>query len=606
MEAMDKVVATVRSAPDAAAASARLRDDHGLSEPQAEAVLAMALRRLTSLEADKLTRESEELLARIEDLESLLNSPQRVADTLVDEAAEVAARFGDDRRTVLRLGDDGSVDDDALVPEGESIVVFSKRGFVKRMPADTFSQQNRGTRGKLGATPRGEGDGVGDVLAASNRDTLLFFTREGGVFSLRVHAIPEASRGAAGTAIPKLISVDRGDGFAAMLAVRDFAQEQGLLLLTRNGLVKRTALDQFAKVRRNGMAAIGMREGTGDELTWVARAPAGSRVLLAASNGSALLFATDSLRPSGRASTGVAAMKLAPGAKLVGMCVLPPPPGYVPKSIQVDKSGNDSSKDDEEEGEGVVDVEEEEVGETVAAGDDDGSSVLFVTKKGMGKRVPLSAFRVMRRNCAGVRAIKLAEGDELAALLPVPGEGTSGGKRTSAAASASSSAGSRDLLVGTATGVMLRLAQADIPASSRSAKGVRVVRLAEGDAVATVTAMSGEGEGEEEETDDEGSGGAGGVGGNGVAGASRGRRASSASSSSSSASKSSASAPGTPTGGRKTSYMVFCDSKREEVRAELLGSSGGDASAAKMTNVAKELGRRWRELSEAEKAKYKQ
>ena len=425
MEAMDEVVATVRSAPDAAAASARLVADHGLSEPQAEAVLAMALRRLTSLEADKLHRESAELLARIADLEALLSSPERVADTLVEEAAEVAARFGDDRRTALRLGDDGSVDDDALVPEGESIVVFSKRGFVKRMPADTFSQQGRGTRGKLGATPRGEGDGVGDVLAASNRDTLLFFTREGGVFSLRVHAIPEASRGAAGTAIPKLISVDRGDGFAAMLAVRDFAQEQGLLLLTRNGLVKRTALDQFAKVRRNGMAAIGMREGTGDELTWVARAPAGSRVLLAASNGSALLFATDSLRPSGRASTGVAAMKLAPGAKLVGMCVLPPPPGYVPRSQGDGGSSIDSSKDDDDEG-GGVEEEEEEVGEN-AADDDDGSSVLFVTKKGMGKRVPLSAFRVMRRNCAGVRAIKLAEGDELAALLPVPGEGAGSG-----------------------------------------------------------------------------------------------------------------------------------------------------------------------------------
>ena len=606
MEAMDQVVATVRSAPDAAAASSRLMANHGLSEPQAEAVLAMALRRLTSLEADKLNRESEELLSKITDLESLLHSPERVASTLVEEAAEVAAKFGDDRRTTLRLGDDGSVDDEALVPEGESIVVFSKRGFVKRMPADTFSQQARGTRGKLGATPRGEGDGVGDVLAASNRDTLLFFTREGGVFSLRVHAIPEASRGAAGTAIPKLISVDRGDNFASMLAVRDFTQEQGLLLLTRNGLVKRTALDQFAKVRRNGMAAIGMREGTGDELTWVARAPAGSRVLLAASNGSVLLFATDSLRPSGRASTGVAAMKLAPGAKLVGMCVLPPPPGYVAKS-----KGDESKDEEEEEGEASGGDDEGEVdldASSHAAGDDDdGSSVLFVTKKGMGKRVPLSAFRVMRRNCAGVRAIKLADGDELAALLPVPGGGSSE-RRAIAAAAASSSSGSRDLLVGTATGVMLRLAQADIPASSRSAKGVRVVRLGEGDTVATVTAMSGEGEGE---TDDEEEGGVGGGvvssssaggrsggGGNGVA---RKRSSSSPSKSSTAAATAAAAAPA----GRKTSYMNFCDSLRERVRAELLEGAGG-GGVVKMTDVSKELGRRWRELSEAEKAKYKQ
>ena len=599
MESMDAVVATVRSAPDAASASAQLVSKFGLSELQAEAVLAMALRRLTSLEADKLHRESEELSSKITDLEGLLASPQRVADTLVEEAAEVAAKFGDDRRTALRLGDDGTVDDDALVPEGESIVVFSKRGFVKRMPADTFAQQHRGTRGKLGSTPRGEGDGVGDFLAASNRDTLLFFTREGGVFSLRVHAIPEASRGAAGTAIPKLIAVDRGDGFAAMLAVQEFSQDQGLLLLTRNGLVKRTALDQFAKVRRSGIVAMGMREGSGDELTWVARAPAGSRVLLAASNGYTLLFATDSLRSTGRSSTGVVAMKLAPGAKLVGMCVLPPPPGYVPKSSTSEESNdNDSSKDEEDEGDDSDVVDDGPRRRGVPAADhDDGSSVLFVTKNGMGKRVPLSAFRVMRRNCTGVRAIKMLDGDELAALLPVPGDGSGGGsgrteRQGRRAANAASSSGSGDLLVGTASGVIVRLAPTDIPTyQGRLARGVRVVKLAEGDTVATVTAMSGEGE------DDEGSG-------NSVASAA-GKRSSSSAESASSASSSAPSRFSAATStGRKTAYMVFCDSRREQVRAELLGAAG-DASAAKMTAVAAELGRRWRGMSEAEKAEWK-
>ncbi len=220
---------------------------------------------------------------------------------------------------------------------------------------------------------------------------------------------------------------------------------------------------------------------------------------------------------------------------------------------------------------------------------------------------PVKSFRVMRRNCAGVRAIKLADGDELAALLPVPGGGSSE-RRAIAAAAASSSSGSRDLLVGTATGVMLRLAQADIPASSRAAKGVGVVRLGQGDTVATVTAMSGEGEGE---TDDEEEGGVGGGvvssssaggrsggGGNGVA---RKRSSSSPSKSSTAAATAAAAAPA----GRKTSYMNFCDSLRERVRAELLEGAGG-GGVVKMTDVSKELGRRWRELSEAEKAKYKQ
>ena len=311
-------------------------------------------------------------------------------------------------------------------------------------------------------------------------------------------------------------------------------------------------------------------------------------------------------------------MKLAPGAKLVGMCVLPPPPGYVAKKSSSGgarrrKRRQQRRTKERREGEGEVDLD---ASSAAAAAEDDDGSVLFVTKKGMGKRVPLSAFRVMRRNCVGVRAIKMAEGDELAALLPVPGGavGGPGGSPTAAArsrrradaASASASAGSRDLLVGTASGVMLRLAQADIPASGRSAKGVRVVRLAEGDAVASVTAMSGEGEGET--TDDEG----GSVGGGNVVsspGPPRRRRGG--------AlhllllpllllPRPSPPAPARPGTGRKTSYMTFCDSLREQVKAELLEQGGGDAAAAKMTNVSRELAERWRELSEAEKASWQE
>ena len=202
MESMDKVVATVRSAPDAAAASARLMANHGLSELQAEAVLAMALRRLTSLEADKLNRESEELLAKITDLESLSTSPERVATRWSERPRRSRLKFGDDRRTALRLGDDGSVDDEALVPEGESIVVFSKRGFVKRMPADTFSQQARGTRGSWGRRREAKGTASATCWPRATATRCCSSRGKEASFRLSVHAIPEASRGAAGTAIP--------------------------------------------------------------------------------------------------------------------------------------------------------------------------------------------------------------------------------------------------------------------------------------------------------------------------------------------------------------------------------------------------------------------
>ena len=504
---LDGVVKTIRAAADAASASIALRSSHGLSEEQAEAVLAMALRRLTSLEAGKLRAEADDLAARVADLKDLLASPARVLKVIEDEAMETAAKFGNPRRSTLNTGDDGDVTDESLVPDGESIVVFSRRGFIKRMAADTFSSQARGGRGKAGAGLRGDHDGVGDVLAVRNHDTVLFFTRDGAVRSLRAHQIPEASRSAAGTAITKVLNVVRGDAVAALLATREFSHDDGLLLLTRNGLVKRTALNQFKAVRANGMVAIKLREGTGDELVWVDRSPPGARVLLAASDGQALLFAADSLRSSSRASTGVVAMRLSPGASLVGMSVLP-----------------------------AADVR----------GDGPGPSFLVITKQGYGKRVPVADFRDMARANRGVRAIRLADGDAVAALLTLP-------------------AGCRDdLLIGTASGVMLRMPQAAVREAGRGAKGVRVVRLDEGDSVQNVTTLEadvGDGDGDLEAAPP------------------------------SSASKPPKKAP------PKSAYFAFCAATRPEVAASMPG--------ARLADVSRALAERWRALSDAEKAAFK-
>ena len=514
MADMDGVVADIRAAADSAAAAAALMQKRKLSEEQAEAVLAMALRRLTTLEAGKLEAEAAELAARVADLKGLLADPARVMDTIKTEALETVAKHGTPRRTLLALSDDGEVDDRELVPDGESVIFYSRRGFIKRMPADTFAQQARGGRGKAGARLRGDGDGVGDVLSLNNHDTLLFFTKDGGVRSLRAYAVPEASRGAAGTAVTKLVALPRGDAVAALLAERDFSPNDALLLLTRNALVKRTALDQFKAVRKSGTHAIRLREGDKDELVWVARAPAGARVLVGASDGQALMFAADSLRAASRSSTGVAAMKLAPGAALVGMVVLPP--------------------------EGAP-----------GAPSDDESSVLLITRQGLGKRVPLAAFRTMRRNCAGVRAIKLNPGDALAALLPAP------------------AAGGDDLLIGTEAGVMLRVAQAGVPAVSRATKGVKIVKLGAGDAVATVTALKGE-----VADDDDGDDGGDGAGG--------------------------AAPPPTKAVKPKkapTAYFAFCAATRPDAKAALPPGTG-------MAGVSKELGARWRALPEAEKKEW--
>lgn len=542
MADMDAVVATIRGAADGAAAAVALKQSHGLSSDQADAVLAMALRRLTTLETGKLQSEADELSATIADLTALLADPARVAAVVKREASDAAAKHGDARRTALALSDDGTVDDAALVPDGESIVFVSRRGFVKRMPADTFAQQARGGRGKVGARLRGDGDGAADVLAVRNHDTLLFFTRDGGVHSVVAYAVPEASRGAAGTPLTRLINVPRGDAVAALLAERDFSPDDALLLLTRNALVKRTALDQFRAVRRPGTFAVKLREGTDDELVWVARAPAGSKALIAASDGQALMFAADSLRSSSRSSTGVAAMKLSPGASLVGMVVLPPD-----GSVRVGAGGDVAAA----------------VPTTPSS--KNGPSVLFVTKRGQAKRVPVNAFRDMRRNGAGVRAIKLDEGDALAALLPAP------------------DAAGTDLLVGTEAGIMLRVAAADVPAASRGARGVRLVKLGEGDAVATVTALT---------ADDE-PGGIVGGGGSGGATAVAARTAAAAAAATALATLPKAKA-------KATAYQVFCEATRAAVVADL-----GKGAKVRPQDVLKELAARWRAMEDQDKDKWR-
>ena len=594
---LDAVVKTVRAAPDGPAAALALQANHGLSADQADAVLAMALRRLTGLESGKLQAEAADLAARSADLKDLLASPARVRATIVSEAEEVAAKHGTPRRSVVRAGGAGLVSDMELVPDGESVIVYSTRGFIKRMAADTFAAQARGGRGKAGAGLRGAEDGVGDVLAARNHDALLFFTRDGGVRSVRVHEVPEASRSAAGTAITKLISVPRGGDVAALLAVRDFGVKAGvatatateeeeeeeeeeieeeadgegggsddgvlaapalpssssaspsahppqpdLLLLTRNGLVKRTALSQFARVRANGTYGIKLREGTGDELVWVARCPApGSRVLVASSDGQVLIFAADSLRPSSRASTGVAAMRLAPGACLVGMVVLPPADADAAAAVAGDPGG--------------------------------GAAVLLVTKQGLAKKIRAADLRTMRRAGQGVRGVRLVPGDALAAVLPVPARSDAG----------------RDLLVGTAAGVMLRTPQSAVATYSRSAKGVRLVRLDEGDAVQTVTVLSAE-EAEAEEA----VGGGGGVGvEGGVEGGVGGAPAAA-----SAAPKAAAAAPAAAPKKPASAYMRFCADERPAVKAALPPKAG-------MPAISRELGRRWSLLSEAEKEGWK-
>ncbi|KAK9837232.1 hypothetical protein WJX81_000248 [Elliptochloris bilobata] len=499
---LDAIVAAIRAAQDGPAAAAALRTDFGLSAEQAEAVLGMALRRLTSLEAGKLEAEAVVLAERITELQDLLARPERILATVDAEATELAEKFGDARRTsVCREAGEGLLTVEDVTPNTASLLVFSRRGYLKRMRADLFSPQLRGGRGVAGARLR-EGDGVDEVAPVMDHDTVLFFQPDGLCRSLKAHQIPEGSRTSAGTAIAQVLpGATKDTRVAAVLPLSGGTAGRYVVMLTRGGQMKKTPMAEFADSRapkRNGKAAINVADG--DELVWVGACTAADSVLLAASDGMVTRFRTDDtqLRARSRTAGGVTAMRLRPGVSLVGMTILP---SHVPFS-STDSLDDEPDEDEDAElepaealalnpestsdhavsGNGVAgavgaDGAGEPAGDPVQGSEirDQGEEaggpwVLLVTRAGIGKRVPVRSFPVQNRPGKGRIGIKLYPDDALAAVHVVglleEGAGVE-----------------EELLLGSAGGLMTRTALANVHVQRRHTKGVRLMRLAPGDSV---------------------------------------------------------------------------------------------------------------------------
>lgn len=433
MNDLDKVVATIRAAADGAQAAAQLRSGYGMSGEQAEGVLNLSLRRLTSLEAQKLQDEADTLTARIQDIEDLLQKRDRVLGVIEAEARELATRFGRDRRTALSVDKGDAILPTAVIPNDPSFVLFSKRGFIKRMRADTFSVQNRNGRGTKGATLKSD-DSMEEVLHVMDHDSILFFTQDGVARSLPAHQIPQASRTAQGSAITQVLPISKSDSIAAMLPVTEFTGDDFLVMLTKSGLIKRTPLSDFETIRSNGLQSIRLRGD--DQLRCVARCRDGETILLATTSGKALHLDAASLTPQSRAGGGTRAINVDAGAELVGLAVIP--------QQQAAKAS--------------------------------GSYILFATAQGLGKRVPTEEFGVQRRGGKGVIAIKLKDGDRLVDFHPV-GSQTSGGDNE------------EEVLFVSAGGLVSRNLVNSITIQSRSAKGIAMLNLQDGDEVQTVTPL---------------------------------------------------------------------------------------------------------------------
>jgi DNA gyrase subunit A len=456
---LDAVIRLIRGAADSATAKQEMIDRFQLSELQSDAILQMQLRRLTALEADKIHLEHDELTVKITDLKDILARRERILEIIQTEIAEIKSTFATPRRTLIEHSD-GDLEDTDLIANEKSLILVTEQGYIKRMPVSTFETQSRATRGKKG-TGMKEEDAIEHFLTCCDHDTILLFSDRGVVYTVKAYQIPVSSRTARGIPIVQMLPIPREEKITSVVPVSEFTDNEYLIMLTQKGFIKKTALSAFASVRANGLIAISLEEN--DKLRWVRRAKDSDSAIIGTRNGMTIHFRTDrnQLRPLGRATRGVKSMSLKKGDELISMDILP---------SQVIAQMVEASEDS-----GVDDIDDTVAGD-VAVPAGAGPWILVVTTGGLGKRVPVTQFRLQNRAGMGVLAIKFRKkGDKLAALRVVnPDE---------------------EMMIVTNRGIIIRQAIDAISSQSRMATGVRVQKLDEDDAimaVAIVPASNGE------------------------------------------------------------------------------------------------------------------
>ena len=435
-------------------------ETYGLSPVQADAILRLTLGQLVNLEQEKLGGEHRELLDKIGEFRRLLSSEANIKGLIRGELLELEAKHGDDRRTEIS-GEAGDIRDMAeLITEATMVVTISRAGYVKRTPADVYRAQRRGGKGLTGARTDEE-DPIEHLFVASTHDWLLVFTTLGKVFSMRVFELPELARDAKGRALVNLLEFEQGERVADCRAVSGFEDpDQYLLLATRAGVVKKTALEQYRRRRTKGLIAVKLREG--DELVDAVVTKPGDELVLATAKGMAIRFPESDARPMGRDTSGVRGIKLGAGDRLVGMVVAEPDAtlltvcenGYGKRTPfgagtplagpapgeegdaadaepaeaaaeEADGEGDSSGmryRTQHRGGKGIRDIKTTarngQVVAVVAVRDDD--QVLMMTARGKIQRVNVREIKPIGRNTQGVRIMRVDDGDVLAAVVPVP------------------------------------------------------------------------------------------------------------------------------------------------------------------------------------------
>lgn len=413
---IDEVITLIRNSKNVQDAKEGLIERFNLDEVQAEAIVKMRLGQLSGLERAKIEEELKEIIEKIKDFEDILAHEVRIKEIIVEELQVIKDKFGDDRRTDI-VPVSGEVDIEDLIPVEDCVVTLTHYGYIKRQPADTYKIQKRGGRGVSGMKQREE-DFVEELFIGSSHDHVLFITNKGKMYRLKCYEIPEGGKNSKGTNIVNLLALDPDEKITNMMRTSDFSEEKYLVFITKQGLVKRTRLDAYKNVRKNGLIALSLNDD--DSLVWTRLTKGQNQLIVATKNGMAIKFSEELIRPLSRLAKGVRAIKLKDDDEVVSMARLRE--GASVLTISSRGRGRRTSVDDyrlqNRGGYGVLNynVSEEKghvVGIKVVDDDDD---LIMISGYGVIIRIRVSDVSKMSRYGSGVRVMKLKDNDQVVTM----------------------------------------------------------------------------------------------------------------------------------------------------------------------------------------------
>ena len=417
LDNIDRVIKIIRESADDDEAKAGLMSNFALSEVQSQAILDMRLKRLTGLEKSKIEEEIAELEKLVKELEEILASEEKILEVIKTEMLEIKDKYADERRTHIDMTAIDYIEDESLIPVENVVITLTNKGYIKRLPADTYKTQNRGGMGVKGMATNEE-DFVEHLINATSHDYILMFTNMGKVYRIKGYEIPEYSRQSKGLPIINLLSLDKDEKITSLLKISNDDEYKCLVFATKNGLIKRTDISEFDSIRTNGKKFITLKDN--DKLVSVKKTTGNDEILMASSNGRMVRFNESTVRIMGRSASGVRGINL-DGGILVGMEIVEP-----------------------------------------------NEYVLVITEKGYGKKTPVDEYRITNRGGKGVKTVNITE-------------------KNGSIVSFKTVDDSKDLMIITDSGIIIRLAVDKISTMSRVTQGVKLINLKEDSIVSSTS-----------------------------------------------------------------------------------------------------------------------